>query len=309
MLDIHKRSPWGASFVDFVILIFMKDKKYSGVVFIVAIVIIIIIILAFVLGKGDGSPATTNLDLGNTEEKQDLIQVDSPKPGELITSNPLHIAGKARGNWFFEASFPIKVLDENGKLIGQGIATAQDDWMTTDFVPFEGLIRLTEYGGSETRTTGKLILERDNPSGLPENADQVWLPTTLPSKSEVATTNIFLVAEEYPMTDCERVTAVTRNIATKESPAKPTILALIAGPASDEEGFTTGVRTNTKLNSLEIREAIAYADFSKELEVGVAGSCLVTSIRSQIMRTLLQFPTVKGVVISIEGRDKDILQP
>jgi len=35
----------------------------------------------------------------------------------------------------------------------------------------------------------------------------------------------------------------------------------------------------------------------------------VTAIRAQITETLKQFPTVENVVISIDGRTEDILQP
>ena len=70
------------------------------------------------------------------DAKKDLIVLDSPKPNEVITS-PLIITGKARGPWYFEASFPLKLLDADRKEIARGMARAQSDWMTEDFVPFK----------------------------------------------------------------------------------------------------------------------------------------------------------------------------
>ncbi len=50
-------------------------------------------------------------------------------------------------------------------------------------------------------------------------------------------------------------------------------------------------------------------DFDETLEKAVGGSCRVAAIRSQITKTLLQFPSFKKVIISINGRTEDILQP
>src|SRR5262245_11609975 len=40
---------------------------------------------------------------------RDRIRVSSPDCGAVVHS-PLRIAGEARGNWFFEASFPVLLL-------------------------------------------------------------------------------------------------------------------------------------------------------------------------------------------------------
>lgn len=109
---------------------------------------------------------------GNEVEKRNLIQVTSPLSRSLIQS-PLKIEGRARGYWFFEASFPVKLVDGNGQQIGStAIAQAQSEWMTEDFVPFRVLI---EFQSPRTKW-GTLILEKDNPSGLPQNADELRIP-------------------------------------------------------------------------------------------------------------------------------------
>lgn len=95
-----------------------------------------------------------------------LIIVDSPRSGGVISS-PLQFSGKARGFWYFEASFPVRVYDDQNNLLGTGIATAKTDWMTEDYVEFAGEV---EFSAPGTKT-GKVVFEKDNPSGLPEYDD------------------------------------------------------------------------------------------------------------------------------------------
>ncbi len=52
-------------------------------------------------------------------------------------------------------------------------ATANDNWMTTEFVPFSSSL---EFTPPKETDIGFLILKKDNPSGLPENDDQIEIP-------------------------------------------------------------------------------------------------------------------------------------
>lgn len=115
-------------------------------------------------------------DISGVTGKPGLIRLDSPHPGELITS-PLTIRGEARGNWFFEASFPVVLTNWDGLIIAQGIATAQGDWMTKEFVPFEAVLKFDVQQSYSNR--GSLILKKDNPSGLPENDDALKVPVLI----------------------------------------------------------------------------------------------------------------------------------
>ncbi len=116
----------------------------------------------------DGKTFTQNI--GNELELRDLITISTPRPNQTITS-PLEIRGAARGNWFFEASFPIKLVDEKGKIIAEGQAEATEEWKTENFVPYKAVLEF-----KTTAESGKLILEKDNPSGLPENKNQLEVP-------------------------------------------------------------------------------------------------------------------------------------
>ena len=104
--------------------------------------------------------------------RSDYIVVKSPAPGEPITS-PLTIRGRARGTWFFEGDFPILLKDLNGDVIARGFVTAQDNWMTEEFVPFTGTIEFEKPGVGDR---GTLVFKKDNPSDRPELDDAMEIP-------------------------------------------------------------------------------------------------------------------------------------
>ncbi len=117
-----------------------------------------------------GSPAMSCL-YSDAEKKIETICVNKLKENTLIKS-PLEISGRARGNWFFEASFPIQLLDRSGAVLAQTVGQAQGDWMTADLVPFTAELKFEAPLGD----TGTLIFKRDNPSGLPQNDASLTLP-------------------------------------------------------------------------------------------------------------------------------------
>lgn len=104
----------------------------------------------------------------------DNITVDLPFPG-AVTGKEFSVIGKARGTWYFEASFPVEVLDKNGNVLVITPAQAQSEWMTTEFVPFKVVMKVPDsYIGPAT-----LVLNKDNPSGLPEHDASISFPITI----------------------------------------------------------------------------------------------------------------------------------
>lgn len=108
-----------------------------------------------------------------SSDHSDLIKVSSPAAGAVVAS-PLVVKGEARGNWYFEASFPVRLFDADGKELAVSPAQAQGEWMTTNFVPFEVTLTFDQ----PTTTTGTLVLEKDNASGLPEHDDHISIPVS-----------------------------------------------------------------------------------------------------------------------------------
>ena len=121
--------------------------------------------------------------LENTEDKiwttaggeTDVIKLFSPKEEEIIGS-PLIITGRARGTWFFEADFPVLLTNWDGLIIAETYARTQEDWMTNDYLPFEAEIIFEspvfpEADQGHFSRRGYLILQKDNPAGLPQHDD------------------------------------------------------------------------------------------------------------------------------------------
>lgn len=141
-------------------------------------VLIAIFIILFVLPAVSSAPTTHgpgSSTSGTTPSAPaalaDTIIVDQPLPRATVTS-PLTITGKARGNWFFEASAPVELKDASGVVIAHGTMQAQGDWMTTNFVPFVATLTFT----SPVTKTGTLVLKNDNPSGDPAKQKQLDIP-------------------------------------------------------------------------------------------------------------------------------------
>lgn len=125
----------------------------------IIILLVIIVIIAIFIINGLPKPIETEEPI----VQRDII-LDLPQPGEVISS-PLTIEGIAKGNWFFEASFPIELTNSDGMIIAETLAQADGDWMTEDYVPFAATLEFEAPQGKN----GSLILRKDNPSGLPEN--------------------------------------------------------------------------------------------------------------------------------------------
>ena len=256
---------------------------------------------------------TFSEDIGNELEKTDLIKIDNPRPNQIIES-PLFVKGKARGNWYFEASFPVKIFDDNGFLLGIMPAQALRDWMTEDFVPFSATLPFAAPSAKK----GRLVLEKNNPSGLPEQADELTISIYFKEAPEIApefiTVKIFLSDSRFagePYFDCSRTIAVERQVPKTSGVARTALEALLRGTTQEEinQGFVSNINSGVRIQKLTIENRVAKVDFDSNLEFQVGGSCRVAAIRAQITETLKQFPTVDSVIISINGRTEDILQP
>ncbi len=104
-----------------------------------------------------------------TNEK---VRVFFPTPGASV-GPVISFSGQARGTWYFEASFPVELRSATGSVIAIVPAQAQGEWMTTEFVPFEGSIDVPEGTAGGTLF---FVLKKDNPSGDPARDEEVVIP-------------------------------------------------------------------------------------------------------------------------------------
>ena len=144
----------------------MAVKSTPGLIILLALLALVAGVLIYY-----GKPLSRNGTSLPPAEKPGLIRLSQPRPNDVIAS-PLTLTGEARGNWFFEASFPVRLLDGNGRELAAAPAQAQREWMSAEFVPFHAELAFT----APATAGGTLVLEKDNPSGLPEHADELRIP-------------------------------------------------------------------------------------------------------------------------------------
>ncbi len=286
-------------------------KKYLWLV-LVALIVCLVAFFAYmrlapsVQLPSDDQSATSTPTL--PEEKpgiKDLIEITRPASAALVES-PLLIKGRARGTWFFEASFPIKLVDGNGNLLGSTIATAETDWMTTEFVPFTANLTFT----LPSTTTGVLIFEKDNPSGLPEYAAEFRMPIRL----EVQETPIKLFYYN-PQADqdtagnllCSRqgLVSVSRAIPKTATPIQDVIRELLKGqltPEEKQQGITTEFPlSGVTLKGATLKEGILTLEFTDPNNRTSGGSCRASVLWHQIEATAKQFEGVRTVMFKPES--------
>jgi len=288
-------------------------KKYIWLIFLAVVLVVVAAYVVFSKSEKNKTPEVKSPVIVQEEKKKEsektyenLIRVAKPQAGAEISS-PLEISGEARGNWFFEASFPVRLVDENGKELASGIAEAEGEWMTEKFVPFKATLVFDR----KTAKSGKLILLKANASDLEELDDSFAVPVVF-SQGETTVVKVFFSHEESRTEmDCSVTSPRERVIAKTQAVARAAIELLLVGPTLEEKsaGYFTSINPSVKLNSISIQAGKAKVDFNGQLEQAVGGSCRVSAIRSQIEDTLRQFPTVKEVVISVNGQTEDILQP
>lgn len=110
------------------------------------------------------------------ERALDELIVVNDLPAEATISSPYTVAGKARGTWFFENSFPVTLTDENGNVLAETYGSSSENWMTADFIPFDAKLEFDAPAG--TRAILELML--DNPGSPDEGLDRaVRIPVVI----------------------------------------------------------------------------------------------------------------------------------
>lgn len=257
--------------------------------------------------------ATTTL---STNDYSDLIKVENVKPNQVIKS-PFTITGQARGNWFFEASFPIRLVDLSGNEIAHTIATAEGEWMTTEFIPFSAVLN---FEITTSSMPAILILKNDNPSGLPENDKQIQIPVVLlePNLSQ-RSIDIYYYNPELDKDIsgnvlCSRqgLVRVEREIPITQTPIQDAINLLLKGQLTKQEK-AQGITTEYPLSGITLEAAslnngvltLTLKDPSNQTS---GGSCRVSILWFQIEATAKQFFEVKELK-EVKFMPEELFQP
>jgi len=294
-------------------------KKVNIIITAVLVVLIALLGVRFLSGEdnwickngewikhGNPSAPKPTKPCGNQILQESDIIVDLPQPNQAV-ENPLILTGKARGTWFFEASAPVRLLDNEGKELAAGIIQASGEWMTTDYVPFTGELKFSYNNTNE----GTLVFNKDNPSGLPQNDKEFKVAVRLVPTNGLKVKVYFNNNKLDPEISCNKVFPVIRTIDVTKKVAGTAIEELLKGPTAEEKsgGYFTNINEGVKVKKISITDGVARIEFDETLDKNMGGSCRVSAIRAEITETLKQFSSVKEVVISINGRTEDILQP
>jgi len=235
-------------------------------------------------------------------EPQINITIEQPTAGQEI-GLPLIISGQAR---VFENSLNYRLKDSDGTVLVHGFTTSDAPDIGL-FGPYKVAVSYPQPKG----TTGTLeVFSHSAKDGVEINLSKVEVTFGQVEFTKVKV--FFLNGFKDPQSlDCSKVYALERRVAKTVAVGQAALEDLLSGPqiGGVNDGYFSAINPGTSLNKLTIENGVAKADFSELLNVNVAGSCRAQMIRAQITQTLKQFPTVKSVIISVNGDSETILQP
>jgi hypothetical protein len=261
----------------------------------------------------------------------------SPKDGSVLAAAAVDVTlAPATGSGQIEipsvgekVTLPLHILARVGEP-GEGI-TASLRWQDgTELTHSFAVLRGEDGRG--------LLIDSLNWPGESQPPEPATQPATLELRSAagdlLASQQVTVLSPNDPDTQQislffvlgENLQPVQVRIPKTQAIGTAALEALLWGPPPPNlAGFTTAIPTpqdvlsypgrqpdwgpRVTLLKLTIVDGVATADFSREMQAYGGGSLRVMLIRQQIMQTLLQFPTVSEVIIAVEGRTEDVLQP
>ncbi len=289
------------------------------------------LIIIAVLGLLAGITVFLGFDNRSGQPEGDLItSLNSPSPNASVSLGPSQglvsrniivlspVSGDKVGSLFilkgkarvFENTFVYVLKDANGSEIykDRGIANASD---VNQYGDFEVKVPVPVSAGGKKVTLE--VFDYSAKDGSIENL--VSVPIEITTKKTMDINVYFTNNKLNPEATCTKTSPIKRQILKTSEVAYMSLYQLIQGPSLFEigDGYDTNISGQTRINSVNIKNGTAYVDFDEGLNAPAGGSittsCQATSIKSQIEATLKQFPSIKKVVISINGRTEDILKP
>ncbi|HVZ10909.1 MAG TPA: Gmad2 immunoglobulin-like domain-containing protein [Candidatus Paceibacterota bacterium] len=244
------------------------------------------------------SPSSTAaLTRSPSPSSQPNITITSPTENQSVDP-VITVTGKAR---VFENQFTVQARDANGAIVASvhAMTDAADSGQFGNYS-----VRLPIPASAMMNLKIEALAESAKGDGTYEGyaAVDVRLKT-------ISTRTVYVAY--VTSDDCSTTTLFPRDVYQTSSPGFMSVVELLKGPTSAEKkkGAQDVIPDNVTVKSVTLKGQTVYADFDENLEAGVAGSCRVGAIRSEITNTLKQFPGFNSVVVSINGRTADILQP
>lgn len=231
------------------------------------------------------------------------IIVYNPPPGAVV-GHLLTVNGIAR---VFENQFSIELDTASGSaIVGAHVYARAAD--AGQYGNFSATFPIPASMANKHLTVRAFDASLRDGSELGEIRVPVVIGTSTAAGQETSADVFWSMASNG--NNCGIVFPAARAFSSTSSIARATIASLLSGPTDAERamGYFSAIPEAVRLQKIVINNGVAFVDFNEALNQ-VGGSCRVAAIASQITNTLLQFPSVKKVAISIDGRTGDILQP
>lgn len=250
------------------------------------------------------SATATQTPLPSHTKATDIVVVE-PVSGQIVTS-PIRIQGMARA---FEATILVDVVVAGRQIASTPVQTSAG---APEWGVFDATIEADLPAGADPiDATVRVMIPsmKDN-----SYSEVVSIPVKIqPRNPTIPTpgTRVVKVYFEKTVNNQMFFVAVNRTIPWTLAVGRASLVELVKGPTEPEKaaGLETAIPAGTKVLGLAIKNGVAYPDFDRTLQQGAQGSTAIYAMTQQIRLTLMQFPTVKRVVISVEGKTEGILQP
>jgi len=234
---------------------------------------------------------------------QKNIIIESPESGQVVGKN-LVVKGRAR---VFENQLNWAVLNAvtNEEIAaGTAYANAEDIGL---FGPFVINISLS------SSTPEKIIVQAFDYSAKDGSKQDVYqIPLNFDNNLKDHYEVYFSNGKLDPETSCLKVFPISNSVGNEELSLRKALETMLQGPSEKDkaDGYYTNIPANVKVNKIEQRGNSVKVDLSKDIEVGMGGSCRVAAVRAQIVKTVLAFDrSIRSVTISVEGEVETALQP
>lgn len=293
-----------------------KLEKIILTIFLVAAISIVSIFFLCVREGSDNGKSSSVCQVTKLETKEETskpgvgINIEYPNLGVDKVQPIFEVKGSASNNWFFEGSFPVIIEDTAGKKVGGGIAQTQNDWTKETNLNF---IAKLSFDKAPKGVNYWLVFNNDNPSGEKIRQFEFRYPVEIDSDYNQSIKLYWIAKPEMSFGNgqCDSVYESEHFVKKSTEPIKQAIEELLAGPSEKDSqaGFTTSINDQVKILGISLNGGTLKIDFDKTIEQSVGGSCRVSAIRKQIEKTAKQFSGVKKVIIAVEGRVDDALQP
>lgn len=231
------------------------------------------------------------------------IVIATPVAGDEI-GFPLVLSGQAR---VFENVFQYRIRDDAGIVLAAGHASAA----APDVGQFGSFSLEVSY--SEPTVSSGFVEVFSLSAHDGSEQDMITIPVTFASDVLVQDVSVYFVSRSALAqgTSCTDVIAVSRRVPQTVAIAHAALTSLLSGVyAYEDADLLSSLPSYAQLRSVSIEDGVATVLFAKDSFLGVAGSCTVASVRSQIEATLGQFSSINKVILLEEGKTpEETLQP